>query len=236
MPAAPSQSRSRAVLGPDARAERGLSAVSAAAGRDTPHRAPAGLPGCGHGAAVGGGAAVCAAVTGALGCAQRPLPPVTSTVPGARMGTGFCPGGIWFGAAHLGGLQDTFPPGLPGTGAALAGAAREPLGGPTVESGPAATGEAGSDLEAIAGSRRCRETTCPCLLRREAQRTQGRSRRSPAPRPCPGKTPLRRPPGWESTRAVRDPPRRRGCVGRGSGTEGYSQSPLLWFPPPQAFS
>lgn len=188
-------------------------------------------PGCGHGAAVRGGAAVCAGVTGALGCAERPLPAVTCTVPGARLGTGFCPGGISFGAAHLGGLQDTFPPGLPGTEAALAGAAPEPLGGPTVESGPAATGEAGSDLEAIAGSRRCRETTCPCLLRREAQRAQGRCRRSPAPRPCPGTTPLRRPPGWQSTRAVREPPRWRGCVGRGSGAVGLQPDPFTVVPP-----
>lgn len=228
MPAVPAQSRSRAVLGPDARAERGLSAVSAAAGRDTPHRAPAG-PWAARGRTRGR----CGPRGGCLCCGNRSPWLCRAAAPGCHLHCARGPSGDrilpwrdlvwgrppWRAAGHL-------PPGLPGTGAAP-----EPLGGPTVESGPAATGEAGSDLEAIAGSRRCRETTCPCLLRREAQRAQGRCRRSPAPHPCPGTTPLRRPPGWQSTRAVRDPPRRRGCVGRGSGAGGYSQIPLLWSPP-----
>lgn len=233
MPAAPAQSRSRAVLGPDARAERGLSWVSAAAGRDTPHQAPAGPRGaqvrtrgrCGRrgGCPCRGNRSPWPRRAAAPGChLQRARgPPGQRISPRRDLVWGRPP---WRAAGHL-------PAGPAGAGAALTGAAAKPLGGTTVESGPAATSEAGSDLEAIAGSRRCRETTCPCLLRREAQRAQGRCRRSPAPRPCPGKTPLRRPPGWESTRAVREPPRRRDCVGRGSGAGGYSQSPLLWSPP-----
>lgn len=140
--------------------------MSAAAGPATPHRAPAGPWRSWSGQ---GGGSVCAGVTGALRSAWRPLPAVTSTAPGARLGAGSCPGGILLGAAQLGGLRDSFPPGLP---AAVLAAAPEPSAPPAqgAGSGPAATSGAGSDLEAIAGSRRCRETTCPCLLRREAQR------------------------------------------------------------------
>lgn len=83
----------------------------------------------GREAAAGGGAAVCAGVTGALGCAERPLPAVTSPVPGARLGAGSCPGGI-FGAAHLGGLRDTFPPGPPGQGQRRLGQQRSPWAAP----------------------------------------------------------------------------------------------------------
>lgn len=67
-----------------------------------------------------------------------------------------------------------------------AGAAAEPWAAP--RSSPALRPQARpalTDLEAIAGSRRCRETTCPCLLRREAPWAQGRAagaqRRAPAP-------------------------------------------------------
>lgn len=111
-----------------------------------------------------------------------------------------------------------------------AGAAAEPWAAPRYS--PALRPQARpalTDLEAIAGSRRCRETTCPCLLRREAPWAQGRAagaqRRAPAPAGHRSETPG---PGEHQGSAGA-----RGGVGRGSGAGGYSQSPSLCSP--QAF-
>lgn len=130
MPAVPAQSRSRAVLGPDARAERGTAG------------AERGECGCGAGrcAAGSGGALrsagadtgplwargwVCAGVTGALGCAELCHLHRARGPSGGRI----LP---WRDFAPPWRAAGSFPPGLPGAGAALAGPAAEPLGGTAV--------------------------------------------------------------------------------------------------------
>lgn len=203
--------------------------MSAAAGRDTPPQAPAGPGGapvrargrCGRrgGWRRWGNRSPSAAPVCHLHCARGPSGGRIS--PWRDLVWGRPP---WSAAGHL-------PAGPAGARAAPAGAAPEPLGGTAVESGPAATSVAGSDLEAIAGSRRCRETTCPCLLRREAQRAQGAAagaqRRAPGPAgQRSGHPRARRAPGQCGSRRGRGTAWVEG-VRRG----GYSQRALCCGPP-----
>lgn len=138
------------------------------------------------------------------------------------------------------GMQDTLLLGLSGgQDQCWLGQDRSALAAPAVGcagSSPVATSEASSDLEAIASSRRCRETTCPCVYcdgSRHPQQAQGCCLPEPSAggkrrAPAQGRVPLRRPPGWESTgrRAVWEPPWQRGRVGQARGSGGITARAL----------
>lgn len=122
------------------------------------------------------------------------------------------------------------------------GAGAEPPIAPAMwcaASSPVAVSGASSDLEAIVGSRRCRETTCLCVYcggRRQLQRAQGGCGPVPAPReapcPCPGGHGSAEP--W----AGRAPGKGHcgSCGGGGAGgagareRRGCGQDPLPWHP------
>lgn len=103
------------------------------------------------------------------------------------------PEGSQHGAALLRGGAGSHPAGTgvmpPGQDRRHPQSSTNPAG--SSGSGSAAASEAGFDLEAIVGSRRCRETTCPCVYcggRRAATcRRDGASTAGGAPRSPPGR-------------------------------------------------
>ncbi|XP_040392817.1 collagen alpha-1(I) chain-like [Cygnus olor] len=158
------------------------------------------------------------------------------------------PEGSQHGAAISGGCG--FPSGGGRRDAPRAGPETPPTPGSTnpagsAGSGPAAASEAGSDLEAIVGSRRCRETTCPCVYcggRRAATCRRDGAGAAAAPpvgprAPCREGSCTQNPPsagpGERQAKGSAGATAAEGLHGAGV-CGGCSQSPLVG--PPQGFS